>query len=78
MESNGVSLSKIMDGWKQISLLKQHPRMKDADLLDTIGEIASFLDYMLEVGNGEWRKILIKVYDNQYHGQANKDVNIKI
>lgn len=52
--------------------------MKDADLLDTIGEIASFLDYMLEVGNGEWRKILIKVYDNQYHGQANKDVNIKI
>lgn len=78
VESNGVSLSKIMDGWKQISLLKQHPRMKDTDLLDTIGEIASFLDYMLEVGNGEWRKILIKVYDNQYHGQANKDVNIKI
>lgn len=60
----GEPLSKIIDGWKQISILKQYPRMSDADLLNTIGEIAGFLDYMLDVGNTQWRKYVIQIYDN--------------
>lgn len=57
-------LSKILNRWKQISLLNQHPHMGDADLLNTIGEIAAFLDYMFDVGNNQLRKIMIQVYDN--------------
>ena len=56
--------SKIVDRWKQISLQKQYPRMSDADLLNTISEIASFLDYMLDVGKNRWRKYVVQAYDN--------------
>lgn len=62
--NEGEPLSKIMNGWKQIFLLEQHPLMSDADLLNTIGEIASLLDYMLNAGTNQWKEYIIQTYDN--------------
>ncbi len=62
--NEGESLSKIMTGWKQISLLEHYPLMSDTDLLNTIGEIASLLDFMLDAGTNQWRKYIIQTYDN--------------
>lgn len=62
--SNDIPLSTIMDKWKSISLLKQPPYLDDSELINIIGEISGFLDYMFNTGNNQWKTIVIQTYDS--------------
>ena len=64
VECEGIPLSKVINGWKGISLLRQCPHLGDDNLLDIIGEISDFLNYMFEVGHNEWKKIMTQTYDS--------------
>lgn len=71
VKSNEIPLCTIMDNWKRISILKQPPYLNDSDLINIIGEISGFLDYMLNAGNNQWKTIVIKTYINH----LDKDTN---
>ena len=62
---DGIPLSIVMSGWKRIALQKHLPSLSDKDLLNMIGEVSGFLNYMLEAGYSEWKKMIIQTYDSQ-------------